>query len=99
MHEFDYYVYIVKCSDNSYYTGITNDITRRVYEHNEGKDPTSYTYSRRPLELVYTSHFTDVNEAISWEKHVKKWRRKKKEALISGQYELLPDLAKKGFKK
>lgn len=78
-----YFVYIVKCSDGSYYTGITSDLDERIYQHNEGLDPKAYTYRRRPVELVYVSDFPDVNDAIAFEKQVKGWRRAKKEALIS----------------
>jgi len=63
-----YFVYIVRCSDGSYYTGITNDCQRRIYEHNNSEDKKSYTYKRRPVELIYSSEFGDVNEAIAWEK-------------------------------
>jgi putative endonuclease len=77
-------VYIVQCSDGSYYTGVTNDVTRRIDEHNHGIDSTSYTFSRRPVALVYSSSFEDYMEAIAWEKHIKRWNRKKKEALMRG---------------
>lgn len=73
-----YYVYILKCSDNSYYTGVTNDYERRLYEHNAGIDRKSYTFRRRPLQLVYVTEFRDVEEAIAFEKKVKGWSRKKK---------------------
>lgn len=91
MHE--YYVYILRCSDGSYYTGVTNDDERRLTEHGDGLDPSSYTHSRRPVKLVYLADFQDINEAISWEKKVKRWSRKKKEALIRREYETLPSLA------
>ena len=90
-----YFVYIVKCSDGSYYTGITNDCQRRVFEHNNCEEKKSYTFKRRPVELVYTSEFGDVNEAIVWEKIVKRWSREKKEAMINGEWEKLPGLSKK----
>ncbi len=84
-----YYVYILKCSDQSYYTGITNNLNKRFSEHQEGYYVDSYTYSRRPLELVFYSEFTDPNNAIEIEKRIKKWSRKKKEALINGDFETL----------
>ncbi|MEI8230746.1 MAG: GIY-YIG nuclease family protein [Candidatus Peregrinibacteria bacterium] len=90
----DYYVYILKCSDGSTYTGVTNDYQRRLYEHQSGCDPRSYTYSRRPVQLAYVGIFGDINEAISWEKRVKRWSRKKKEALIRGDFEALPELSR-----
>ncbi|HEV3155043.1 MAG TPA: GIY-YIG nuclease family protein [Candidatus Baltobacteraceae bacterium] len=82
-----YWVYIVECRDASYYIGITNDAERRVAEHNQGIDPHCYTFSRRPVKLVYTSEFRDPNEAIRFEKQIKGWSRKKKAALIRGDWE------------
>ncbi len=78
-----YYVYILKCSDESYYTGMTNDINRRLNEHNYGLNKESYTHDRRPLNMVFCTEFNDVNQAISFEKQVKGWSRKKKEAIIN----------------
>ena len=63
-----YYTYIVKCIDNSYYTGITNNLERRIYEHNAGKIRNAYTFKRRPVKLVWFESFTDVNLAILVEK-------------------------------
>ena len=91
-----YYVYILRCRDGSYYTGITNDYETRVYQHQSGTDPSCYTYRRRPVELVYLAEFGDVNEAIGWEKHVKKWSRRKKEALITQSWDKLSKLSQCG---
>jgi putative endonuclease len=93
-----FYVYILKCSDESYYTGITHDLDKRLNEHISGKHPGSYTYNRRPVELMFEECFTDPDTAIAYEKKIKKWSRAKKEALISENYHLLPELAKKRFK-
>jgi putative endonuclease len=89
----DYYGYILRCRDGKYYIGITNDITGRVSQHQVGTDPKAYTYSRRPVELVYNTIFGDIWEAIDWEKRVKRWSRKKKEAMISREWEKLPELS------
>jgi putative endonuclease len=89
-----YFVYILLCSDNSYYTGITNNLERRLYEHENGIDPKSYTFKRRPVKLVFQEMFTEVIQAIAFEKQVKGWRRAKKEALINGNWDLLPKLSK-----
>jgi putative endonuclease len=97
--EFHFWVYMLRCADGSYYVGVTNDVTTRVLQHQQGIDPKSYSFTRRPVILVYSAYFTDVFEAIAWEKQVKGWSRKKKEALIAGEYEKLPPLAKKNFKK
>ena len=90
-----YFVYILLCSDGSYYTGVTNNIERRVYEHDCGYDTKAYTFSRRPLKLVFCESFNDVNQAIAFEKQVKGWNRKKKEAIINGDWDLLPELSKR----
>ncbi|WP_262150034.1 GIY-YIG nuclease family protein [Chryseobacterium foetidum] len=93
-----YYVYIVKCSDNSYYTGVTNDLERRINEHNDGNKPESYTYKRRLVELVFYYEFNDINQAIEFEKQVKGWSRKKKEAIINDNWEF-PELVEGLLKK
>ena len=80
------YVYILKCSDGNYYTGITNDLERRLKEHEVGINPESFTFNRRPIELVYSEMFNEYNYAIEWEKRIKKWSRKKKEALINSKW-------------
>lgn len=77
----DYYVYIVECRDGSYYVGVTNDLDRRMWEHHTGYDPGCYTHDKRPVELKYFEHYTDVNQAISREKQLKGWSRKKKQAV------------------
>ncbi len=87
-------VYILRCADETYYTGITNNLDRRIREHQEGRDRFSYTYSRRPVSLAYACHFESVYEAIHWEKTLKKWNRAKKEAVIRGEFEALPELSR-----
>ena len=94
-----YYVYIVLCSDGSYYTGVTNDLKRRIYEHNHKNDFFSYTNNRKPVTLLYYEVYVSSMEAIRREKQIKGWRRAKKEALIRGDIETLKSLSKKVFKK
>lgn len=53
-----YIVYILECADGSYYTGSTNDLTKRLWHHGQGVKPSSYTYSRRPVKLVWASEET-----------------------------------------
>jgi len=89
-----FYVYILKCSDDSFYIGITNDIKRRLEEHNSDKNIFAYTFIRKPLELVWVEQFTTPNEAISKEKQLKGWSRKKKLALINKDWEQLIDFSK-----
>ncbi|MCB9335653.1 MAG: GIY-YIG nuclease family protein [Flavobacteriales bacterium] len=88
-----YYVYILQCSDNSYYTGVTNDIERRVIEHNLGEDKQAYTYRKRPVKLVWFEYYNDINQAIEKEKQIKGWSRKKKKALINNDFDLLLELS------
>jgi putative endonuclease len=90
-----YYVYILQCSDGSYYTGVTNDVERRFYEHQEGLIEGCYTHNKRPLKLMYVEEFTDIVEAISREKQIKGWTRKKKEVLIAGDFEKLAELSRR----
>ena len=99
MRDHNYHVYMLRCCDDSYYVGVTGDIECRLQQHRNGTFPTCYTFRRRPVELVYSSWFTDVWQTIAWEKRVKGWSRKKKEALIRGEYEKLPTLSKKDFSK
>ncbi|RZL01846.1 MAG: GIY-YIG nuclease family protein [Pedobacter sp.] len=89
-----YFVYILRCHDGSYYTGVTNNLERRFSEHEGGEDINCYTFTRRPLKLVLQERFEDINQAIAFEKQVKGWRRAKKEALINGNWHLLPGLSK-----
>ena len=77
-----YYVYIVKCSDATLYTGITTDLTRRLDEHNNSPKGAKYTKVRRPVELVYSEKCKDRSSASKREYIIKKLSRMKKEALI-----------------
>ena len=88
-----YYVYILKCSDDSYYIGITNDIEGRMWEHQNKVNPNSYTSKRLPVEHVFCVDYSKPDLAIAFEKQVKGWTRKKKEAIINGDWNKLPELA------
>jgi putative endonuclease len=68
-----------------------------MFQHNSGFYPDCYTFSRRPVALVFYAEFTDINFAIDKEKQIKKWSKAKKEALIRGEYDTLPNLARKRF--
>ena len=92
-----YYVYILLCTDNTYYTGVTNDLETRLLYHQNGYNPNCYTFHRRPVEIVFYTEFNDANQAIAFEKQVKGWNRKKKEALINDDWEKLPNLSKRKF--
>ena len=92
------WVYILHCADNSYYTGTTrlSDPTERAAEHNLGENPRAWTYKRRPVKLVWAEHFQFISDAVSFERQLKGWSRKKKEAVISGGWDSLPGLSKRG---
>jgi putative endonuclease len=90
-----YYIYILKCSDDTYYTGFTSNRSKRFEEHQAGKHRDSYTFKRRPVNLEFYAEFTIASIAIETEKQIKKWSKAKKEALINGEFEKLPNLAKK----
>jgi len=76
-------VYVLRCGDDSLYTGVTTDIERRINEHNhDNKLAASYTKSRRPVKLVYSESCEDRSQALKREMGIKKLKRKQKEALI-----------------
>jgi len=89
-----YYVYMLLCADRTFYVGITNNLELRVDQHNDGIEPTCYTFTRRPVQLVHASDFRYVNEAIAWEKRLKNWSRAKKAALARGDWNEIHRLAK-----
>jgi predicted GIY-YIG superfamily endonuclease len=88
-----YWVYVLLCRDGSFYVGVTSDVDVRVAQHAEGADRRHYTYSRRPLELVYTASFPTPEEAIRAEKQLKGWSRAKKAAMIRGDWKRIRELS------
>ena len=90
------WVYILLCSDGSYYVGSHRgpDVLVRVTEHQGGYDPKSYTHRRRPVRLVWCAAFQWITDAIAFERRIKGWRREKKEALIRGAFDALPELSR-----
>ncbi|WP_026449829.1 GIY-YIG nuclease family protein [Aequorivita capsosiphonis] len=91
------FMYILLCCDNSYYTGSTKDLEFRFNQHQAGEG-SNYTKNRLPVKLAYFEEYDRIDFAFNREKQVQKWSRKKKEALISGESHLIPQLAKKIFK-
>jgi predicted GIY-YIG superfamily endonuclease len=90
-----YIVYILECSDGSYYTGSTADLGKRLWEHEQGVMPSSYTYSRRPVKLLWASEETPrYSEALRWERQIKGWSRAKKQALICGDFDAIHEIVK-----
>lgn len=86
------YMYILKCADGSYYTGSTTNLKRRLAEHQNGEGA-KHTAKRLPVELVYCEFYDRVSDAFYREKQIQGWSRKKKQALISGDTNLLHQLA------
>ena len=89
-----YYVYILKCADGSYYTGSTDDLAKRLWQHQEGVMPGSYTISRRPVDLVWSEEVATYHEALTHERQIKGWSRAKKWALIRGDFEGIHEIVK-----
>ncbi|MDT0689172.1 GIY-YIG nuclease family protein [Salegentibacter sp. F188] len=87
-------VYIVDCSDRSFYIGVTSNLTKRLTEHNSGVYPEAFTYKRRPVALKWVEQFTDPHQAFKVEKQLKGWSRRKKIALIEGNWEKLVQYSK-----
>jgi predicted GIY-YIG superfamily endonuclease/CRISPR/Cas system-associated exonuclease Cas4 (RecB family) len=87
------YVYILKCADGSYYTGSTWNLNKRLWEHENGLGA-NYTRKRRPLELVYCEECERVEDAFWREKQIQSWSRRKKEALMAGDWKELAAAAK-----
>jgi len=84
---------MVECSDKSIYTGMTNNLDRRLKEHNFAKNDNSYTSTRRPVKLIWHQEFIQFAQAEYFEKKIKKWSRAKKQALAHDKYDKLPSLA------
>jgi putative endonuclease len=89
-----YFVYMLLCDDGSYYIGITHNPEERTAQHNFGLDPRSYTFTRRPVRLVFSSEFKEVEDAIRFEKQLKGWSRKKKAALVRGDWDTIVTLSR-----
>jgi predicted GIY-YIG superfamily endonuclease len=87
------WVYILKRSDDSFYTGKTSDLEERLADHMSGKYG-GYTSTRRPVTLLFSQAFASHREAIEAERKIKGWSRAKKQALIDGNFRALHELAK-----
>ncbi|MBI3913432.1 MAG: GIY-YIG nuclease family protein [Chloroflexi bacterium] len=89
-----HWVYILKCADASYYIGSTNDVERRLWEHNN-KFYKGYTSTRLPVELVCSFDFPTEHDAFLFERQIKGWTRAKKEALTRGDWNGIHEVVKK----
>ena len=77
-----FWVYILECADKSYYIGHTDNLEKRLYEHEHSLN-TCYTSGKFPVRLVYSCEFNNRDDALSRERQLKGWSRKKKQALIN----------------
>ncbi|MFH1652993.1 MAG: GIY-YIG nuclease family protein [Pseudomonadota bacterium] len=87
-------VYILQCSDNSYYIGYTTNLEQRIKEHNQGSGGHN-TRIKRPVKLLHHEKFENKMDALKRESQLKRWSRAKKEALIKGELEMLKNLSKR----
>ncbi len=92
------YIYILECNNGSYYTGSTINLEQRILQHQTGEGA-NYTRKHLPVRLVYFEEFGQIEEAFKREKQIQGWSRKKKEALIKGQFDKLMELSKSYSKK
>ena len=90
-----FFVYVLRCSDDSLYVGVTSTLEQRIAQHHEGTFPGCYTFRRRPLSVVHVSEFAAFDEAFAAEKKLKRWSRAKKEAFVRGDFGELHWLARR----
>ncbi|MGH7164184.1 MAG: GIY-YIG nuclease family protein [Nitrospiraceae bacterium] len=88
-----FWVYILRCADGSYYTGHTDDLEKRLAEHHTGQ-VAGYTAARRPVTLVFSEVFSTREEALACERRIKGWSRRKKEAMMRGDWAEVSRLAR-----
>ncbi|GAC1357015.1 MAG: GIY-YIG nuclease family protein [Vulcanimicrobiaceae bacterium] len=89
-----YYVYMLLCHDGRFYIGVTGDLELRPAQHKHGLDEKCFTFSRRPLQLVWSSDFKNVDDALRCEKQLKGWSRAKKAALVRGDWTQIQRLSR-----
>lgn len=90
-----FWVYILQCSDKSYYTGQTDNLEKRLTQHQDKMIPGCYTSTRLPIQLKFSQKFISREEALNAERQIKGWSRRKKEALIKGDWQTLSDYSKR----
>ncbi len=91
-----FFTYMLQCSDCTYYTGHTDDLKKRLGQHQSGIG-CAYTAGRRPVKLVWCQEFATRDQAKVAEAMVKGWSRAKKKALISGDFDAISRLARKRY--
>lgn len=87
------WVYILRCADGSYYTGCTTNLDERLSQHRSGSFG-GYTSTRLPVDVAWCAEFQSIHDAIDYERRLKRWSRAKKEAVIAGDWDRLPVLAR-----
>ncbi len=87
------FMYILECSNGLFYTGSTNNLELRVAQHRRGEGA-NFTRKHKPIKLVFVQEFQSIEEAYIREKQVQGWSRKKKIALINGDFDKLPNLSR-----
>ena len=92
------WVYIVECSDGSYYTGSTTNLEQRIVDHNSGRYE-GYTSHRLPVKLLWSEEFVNIRDATILERQIKGWTRRKKESLMNGDYKLLHEYSRSTYSK
>ena len=93
---YPFFTYLLRCADGSYYVGHTDDIERRITQHETGAG-SGYTATRLPVQLVWFEDFLTREEAKAAEAQIKNWSRRKKEALIGGKIDELKQAARKDW--
>ena len=88
-----FWVYILRCADGSYYTGHTDNFEKRIGEHTTGAITSCYTFKRCPLQRIFSQEFPTREEALASEQQIKGWSRKKKEAMMQGNWAEVSRLA------
>ena len=89
-----FWVYLLQCADQSYYVGHTDELEKRVLQHERG-ELGGHTSTRRPVRVVFTQGFASREEALAAERQIKGWSRKKKEALVRGEWATISRLAQR----
>jgi len=89
-----FWIYMLKCIDGSYYVGHSDSLEARIAQHHAGAIQSCYTFSRRPVQLVYSQEFATREEAIAMERRIKGWNRAKKTALINNDWDEISRLVR-----
>ena len=91
-----FWIYILRCSDGSYYTGHTDDLERRMAQY-QAREMTGFVSTRFPVSMVFSAEFSSREEALAQERKIKGWSRKKKEAMIKGDWAEVSRLSRSPF--